>query len=88
MGYCEHDADCSGVGWAHDAALTLEQRNELGLPEGEQSMAHAKRLMRSYRKGWGAGFEQGVEQGLALSKVSVSEFIEEGGDGGSEQSTA
>jgi hypothetical protein len=54
MGYCEHDADCSGVGWAHDAALTLEQRNELGLPEGEQSMAHAKRLMRSYRKGDGA----------------------------------
>lgn len=74
MSVCEHDSGCSGFGWAHDALLTLDQRLELGLPiEGEISVAHAKRLMRAYRKGWGDGFALGVDQAKNNFGISVQE---------------
>lgn len=40
-------------------------------------MAHAKRIMRAYRKGWGDGFAKGLEQGTALTGISVKDFVEE-----------
>lgn len=71
---CEHDPLCSGGGWAHEALLTLSERKELGLSEeGEISMAHAKRIMRAYRKGWSDGFARGFESASALPEVSVQE---------------
>lgn len=71
---CQHDDKCSGFGWAHDAQMTPTQRAELGLPEGEISVAHAKRIMRAYRKGWGDGFARGLEMGIGeIPKVSVQE---------------
>lgn len=76
---CEHDGGCSGFGWAHDAQLTIDQRVELGLPiKGEISMAHAKRLMRAYRKGWGDGFQRGVDFVKSeLPQVSVQQQEDE-----------
>lgn len=48
---CTHDPLCSGFGWAHDAQLTKEQRENLGLPPfGEISYRKALRYMRAYRK--------------------------------------
>ena len=75
MSVCEHDEYCSGFGWGHDAELTLDQRLELGLPiNGEVSVAHAKRLMRAYRKGWGDGFQKGIDMVTSgLPQVSVQE---------------
>lgn len=71
---CDHDMDCSGFGWMHDAQITVEQRRQLGLPlTGEISMAHAKRIMKAYRKGWGDGYALGVEVASALPQVSVED---------------
>lgn len=74
MSVCAHDPGCSGFGWAHDAGLTMQQREELGLPlTGEFSMAHAKRIVKAYRKGWADGYNLGVQIASSLPQVSVED---------------